>query len=201
MPKLTGFFDSFPKLDQVTVEGVAVWLGRRTDAKILDNKLGNRILYPLAVPYSAEDSVFDLAILREAVKIHSQDYYNRNLKLIYIPEEFLQHFPDLHKLVWAFADALVLSEVTSILLKSETLGLKNLGTIIKPKIELSTGVILIWIRDKKYEVKVGSLTVIPVESSKVDIKFQSRAAKLQGGDGVTMEVAGGKLGLVIDARK
>lgn len=193
MPKLT--------FDQVTVEGVAAWLGRRTDTKILDNKLGNRVLYPSAVPYSAEDLAFDLAVLREVVRLNPQNYFNQNLKVIYIPAGFLQHFPDLHKLVWAFADTLALPEITSILLKSETLGLKNLGTIIKPKIELSTGVISVWIHDKEYEVKVGSLTVIPVESSKVDIKFQSQAVKLLGSNDVTLEVTGGELGLLVDARK
>lgn len=177
------------------------WFGRRTDTKILDNKLGNRILYPSAIPYSVEDLVFDLAILREVVRRNPQNYFNRNLKVIYIPEGFLQHFPDLHKLVWAFADALALSEITSILLKSETLGLKNLGTVIKPKIELSAGVISIWIHDKKYDVKVGSLTVIPVESSKADIKFQSRVAKLLGSSSATLEVTGGELGLLVDTRK
>lgn len=200
MPKIVGLFSHFPKLNTVTAGSVAAWLGGKADAKLLENRLGNRILFSSSVPYSADDLAFDLAILREAVKTQPQDFINPNLRLIYIPEEFGEFFPDLRTMVAAFIDVLKPSGVTSVVLKSKTLGLKNLGSVIKPEVTSKSGVILIRIRDYKYEVKVGSLTAIPAESGKVDIHFQSRAAKLLGKDDATLEIAGGKLGLLVDAR-
>jgi len=191
MPKLTGLFDHFPKLNTVTADMVTAWLGGKADAKLLENRLGNRILYPSAIPCSAEDINFDLVILREAVKTQPQDFINQNLRLIYIPEEFGQFFPDLRTLAVAFVDALKPRGITSIVLKSATLGLKNLGSVIKPEVISPSGTILIRIHDQKYEV---------AESGKVDINFQSRAAKLLGKDNATLEVAGGKLGLLVDTR-
>lgn len=201
MPKLTGLFDYFPKLSDVKAEGVAVWLGSKVDAKLLENRLGNRILYSSTIPYSADDIIFDLAILREAIKACPQDFFNRNLRQIYIPEEFLQHFPDLRALVIALIDALRPRGITSVMLKSKTLGLKSLGSVIVPEISSPTGIITIQTGGQRQEVKVGSLVVIAAEGSKVDISLQSRAAKLFGKDDITLEVAGGALGLLVDARK
>jgi hypothetical protein len=201
MPRLKGLFDNFQKLDSLQVEGVKNWLNRREDPALFENELGNRIVYPQTVPVTQENLIFDLAILREALKLQPEDYYNQNFHRLYIPENFLNFIPDIHKLVLAFIDTFDPWGVTTIFLRSERLGTMTLGTLIRPEIISDTGWIDLWVYGKKYEVPVGSITFIPAANNKIDIKFESGAAKLFEKNQTVAEVIGGQLGVIVDTRK
>lgn len=201
-------FSPYPGLKDIKIEELISWLSKQRNKtnifqnqRILENKLGNRILYPQTIPVSLEDLKLDLGLLKQILDSQPQNYYNQHLKRLYIPEEFLAMFPDLQELILLFIDIFNPSGITSILAKGEHLGPKNLGTLIKPKIVSKNGQINIWVKDKKYQVRVGDLTVIPVASQKVDIKFESKDAELLGKKVTTVEIFGGQLGLIIDGRK
>jgi hypothetical protein len=201
MPRLKGLFDSFLKIDNLQVPDIKNWLNFRGDDRLLENQLGNRLLYPQITPVSQQELMLDLAVLREALKTQPEDYYNQNFKRLYIPDDFLKHIPDLHKLVWAFIDAFDPWGVTTIFLKSEDPGNKTLGTLIRPEILSDSGWIDLWVYGKKYEVTIGTISVIPAGANKIDVKFESAAARIMGKEQTLMEVVGGPLGLIVDTRK
>lgn len=189
MIKFPGLADYFPQLNKVEAEKIANNLHFKGDLRILKNKLANRILYSQAVAINAKDLIFDLAMIFEALKTAPGEYYNQNLKRIIIPEGILNFLPNLRQVAQVFLDAFRPQGIASILLKSQTVGVKNLGTYIRPKISGSKP-LTIWIGEDKYQIQIGTISTIPVAGRKVDIKFPA---------GVS-EVAGGDLGIVIDTR-
>ncbi|MFH0936954.1 MAG: hypothetical protein V1808_01520 [Candidatus Daviesbacteria bacterium] len=200
MSKLSGLQDLVPQLENINLNQVASMLQVKIDPQILENKLGNRLLYPQTVPLTETDLVFDLNLLQEALKSHPQSYYSSSLKKIVIPEELTQLFPNLQHLVWAFVNVFHPVGITTVFIKSQRLGTKSLGTIIKPEVLESGGDIKIEADGKSYLVKIGSLLVLPLVGRKIDIKFESNFAKLSGQNSLTTEVFGGELGLMVDAR-
>lgn len=200
MPKLGGLFDYFPELANIEVSKLACWVPY-INPQILANKLGNRILYPQALPLSSQDQVFDLCLLREALKLQPQNYCNQNLKRIFIAEELMKMFPNLKDLSLAFVDVFCPFGLTSFVTRYEHLGFKNLGTLIRPEISSASGSISLSVAGKKYQIKIGSLVMIPAAGKKVDIKFESNSARLLGRNLLITEVGGGEVGLIIDTRK
>lgn len=200
MPQVNGLFTHLSNLSQLSADKVMVWLPKTFDARLVENYLGNRLLYPSSVPTSAREELIDLAILREALKLSPKSYYDPNLSRIYFPQDLLLYFSDLTKLAWAFIDVFVVNPITTVITRGNVI--KNAGTILKPKIIRPKGTITIWIKNqnRKYSVKIGSLTLIPVNLPKVDIKFESFDATLSGQSAMDIEVAGGILGLIIDTR-
>lgn len=200
MPKLNGLFEYFPNLGSIDPEKIIASLNHKIDHGILLNQLYNRLLYPQTVPVSSENLFLDLAILAEVLRSNPQKYYDLHFKRIYIPENLLNLFPDLQQLIWIFIDVFATPGITKIFLRSENLGTRTLGTLIRPKVLSKDGWVFLWVHDKKYEVKLGSLMIIPVPNNRVDIKFESPAATILQKNNVATEVAGGQFGLVIDTR-
>lgn len=200
MGQLIGLFDHFSQIDTIPVERIAVWLEHPGNVKLLENRLANRILYPQVIATTTEEELFDLAILREGLKLYQRDYCNTNLKKITIPEIFTNFITDLSKLTLAFIDAYKPTGIYSLIMQCQQVGSKDLGTIIHPEILARNGWLDISVDDQKYKVKIGSVMIIPADQIKVEIKFTSNFAKLDGKTDLVTEVNGGKVGIVIDAR-
>lgn len=200
MPEINGVFDKFSNLSQISAAALVLWLPKTFDTKIIENYLGNKLLYPSSVPTSQREELIDLAILREAIKLSPDKYFDANSNKIYIPAEISNYFLNMTKVAWAFIDVFVKNPFTTIVNRGNVV--KNAGTVLKLDVNNPKGVVDIWIKNqgKKYQVKVGSLTVIPVNLPKVDIKFASSSATLAGQASLEVEIAGGILGVVIDGR-
>lgn len=168
-------------------------------ARLSEDEFANRVIYPQVVPVSLHDQEMDLAILREVLKFAPEKYYKTGSNKINLSSAFLERFPSFSRLIWAYLDVFQLPQITSVTC-GEGAGVKGLGTILKPQIFHEKGVIEIWINQKKYQAEIGSLTVLPAKESKVDIHFESVSAKMLSENSLTTEVAGGKLGLVLDLR-
>ncbi len=199
MPKLTGLFDDFTDLDLISVEKIREWLHWKGNPQILENRLGNRILYPYGVPVTPQDLEFDLALLREVVKFQPQKYFDVNSQKIVIPARFLKYVPDLPRLARVFIDGLEPEGVISLLVKSETEE-KVAGTLIRPQILDEAGEVRFRLGEQKYEIGIGSVMSLPAFSEKVEIGFVSESATLQGKKDINLSVSGGSLGVIIDTR-
>lgn len=202
MPKIPSLLDCFstPGSISIDIDDSVAWLKSQTNPQLLQNQLCNHLLYPESLPLTPADLHLDLALLQEILKKRPGDYYNQNLKRITIPEGFLMRFSDLNQLVWVFTDVFGKPGITTIFLKSEKVGLKGLGTFIKPTVTSNFGWASVWIESKKYEIQVGSLMTIPFTGNRLDIKFASNSAKLLGKSQFITEVIGGGFGLAIDMR-
>lgn len=193
-------FECFPNLNSITAEDIDSGCGRSEHLKLLENQLGNLILYPQIIPVTEQEIEFELSVLKATLKKYSQDYYNINFRKLIIPEAFLIRFPDLQKLISIFIDVLKPGGLTAVFIKSIQMGVKNFGLIIRPEIINKNGKINILVNGKKYEIKIGSMTTLPEHNKKVDIQFESNDAKLEGKNILTTEAVGGQLGVIIDVR-
>lgn len=207
MAQFSGLFDSFDNLDQINVESVAGWLKTPIRLTQLENYLANRILYPRTLPMNAVDMDIDLSILREALKLTFNPFLNTGLRKILIPAGFLDFIGDLTKLAWAFVDALPIDpkkkdwfeDLWSIILTGDTD--EVVGSLILPEFGGSSGEIQIYISGKSYSVKAGSLMVIKCPINRCDLAYKLKQGHLLGKSENSLQVSGGKLGIMIDARK
>ncbi len=219
MVKLSGLFDSFDNLDQISIEAVASWLKFSPQPSKLENYLANRILYPQTIPLTETDMQIDLAILREALKVYAprpdqktnnllggNPFLNTTLRKILIPARFLEYVPDLKSLVWAFIDALVLvrnrqdfyQDIWAIVLTDDSDEI--VGSVILPQFDSSNGKMELSVMGKNYKILPGGLTVIPCPKERCPIAYSFLEGKVLGKKSSTLEVYGGRLGLVIDGR-
>lgn len=207
MAKVGGIYDSFSDLEELPIDNIVSKLDRKEDPVILENELGNRILYPQTVPLTNLGLDFDLAVLESVLggmgkkmcNITSCGYSPHSNK-IYIPEGFLERLPKPLDIVKVFIDALKPSGVVTLYQRSEKTGNKILGTVLRPKLTTSLGEVSLLVSGKKYQNKIGGLTIIPAPLNRYDIRFESREATLLGKNQLATEVAGGALGIVLDAR-
>lgn len=198
MPKIHGLIDDFPNLEQINSSDLKPVVGQKIDPKLIDNILGNRILYSEVIPETKEDHELEVALLTQAVKIHSKIYYHPTLRRVYIPESLLFRIPNLADLVWIFIQALNPIEINTLYLKQETGEVKVLGSFIRPKLILDKGQIDLYVEGKLYQIKFGEHLVVPSLLRKLDIRFESKQAILLGKNNFSAEVSGGLVGLIID---
>lgn len=198
MPKVSSLSDFLSSLDSVSAEKVASWLNPAPEVALVENKLGNRLLYPQVLPLTPEELDFDLAVLREAVSLEKKSFLNSNSHKLTIPQACLEIFPDFKKLIIAFIDATTPLDITTVIIQSEN-GPQNMGTIVKPHLQQAGGAI-ITISNKKYQIESGQVLLISITQPTVSMKYESQNALLLGRTLVVTQVAGGPLGLLVDLR-
>lgn len=219
MPKFAGLFDQFDNLDQTNIENVASWLKRPPQLITLENYIANKILYPQTLPLTSDDMKIDLAILREVLKltlVHTQNgnallgenpFFNPVLRKILIPRKFLNYVPDLARLTWTFVDILPLAEKRKDFFEDLwTIVLTNdsdevIGSLLIPQFGSPSSQMEIKIADNPFKVKAGSLVVIPCSKERCGISYKFSQGKILGKTENSVEVFGGRLGIMIDGRK
>lgn len=189
-------------LNKIRAEDVSSWLGKNYDFRSISNYLANKIIYPHTVAVNLSEMIYEVAILREMLGLHPNEYYSANLKRIYVPHNLVYFIPNIPKLVWLFIDVFKPIGLNTVILKgnSPLESAKNLGTFIKVEPVKKEGIVSVDISGEKYQVKIGSLVVLPALSNKVDIKVASNGAKILGKAKLEMEIAGGPLGVMVDAK-
>lgn len=189
-------------LNKIRAEDVSSWLGKNYDFRSVSNYLANKITYPHTVALNPSEMIYEVAILREMLRLHPNEYYSAKAKRIYVPHDLVYFIPNIPKLVWPFVDVFKPIGLNTVILKENPpLGsAKNLGTFVKVEPVKKEGIVNVEIGGEKYQVKIGSLVVLPALPNKVDIKVASNGAKILGKAKLEMEIAGGPLGVMVDAR-
>lgn len=193
-----GLLSYISSVDKLEAQNIASFLQSKSDLNIIENRLGNLLLYPQTVPETADELLFDVAVLKEMLRLEPNNFYSPNLKKIYIPESIAEICPNLSKLAFIFIDALKPRNLTSLQLKSDDFGTKNLGTYIKPENISDKCFLDIYLGQKKFHVLAGNITIIPVSQQKIDIKLESNCNIIEGKNEFTAEVCGGDIGVIID---
>lgn len=202
--KVTGIFDVFKNLDQIPAEDVAHWLHPAPQPTILQNFLANRVLYPQSVPITPQDMQLDLAVLREALK-REPTFFDPQNKKIYIPEDFINRIPDLRQLIWVFFDAYLLDNpdkhkyLWTFILRSEIQD-QILGTALSIEYQDLSGVVEVYQGKNATKVQNGSLVIVPCPNTRCEVGFKADKAQILGKNEGLLELEGGNLGLIIDAR-
>lgn len=196
--KLPSLTDYLTKLELVDAKSLSGWWPK-SNPILIENQLGNVILYPQKIPISKQELDFYYAMFSEAVFLDQDKFLNRNLRKLFIPEFFLTIYTDLSRLVRAFVDALKPDNLTAIILKSSRLGNVSLGSYISLKAKNQVEGLVINIDGVDKSLELGSVQIIPSLGRKVDITVK---LKSDGAEQTlfSSEVSGGKLGLVVDLR-
>ncbi|MDO8638789.1 MAG: hypothetical protein Q7R43_04395 [Candidatus Daviesbacteria bacterium] len=193
-----GLLSYISDIEKLEASKIASSLNSSSDLKIIENQIGNLLLYPQTVPTTEGESSFDLSLLKEILRLEPQNFYNPNLKKIYIPEIFSHIYPNLSRLAFIFIDTLKPVNLTSFFLKSETLGIKNLGTYIKPENVLDHCFLDVYVDQQKFHIMAGNIAIIPSLQRKVDIKMESNCNIIEGKNEFITEATGGDIGIIID---
>lgn len=219
MAQLPGLFESFDNLDTIEASSLITWLKNPPTEVQLENYLANRILYPQTLPLTDVDMKFDLAILREALRINGpksgvkegpllggNSFINITLRKIIIPDRFLNNIPSPIDLTWAFVDGLLLNrrkedwfeDFWTVILADDID--EVLGTVLLPQFGSDADTMNLNLLGKDYKIKAGSLTVVSCPKDRCQIAYKFLTGKVLGKKESTVEVYGGKLGLMIDGR-
>ncbi len=193
MPRLSGVFDQFANLDNITAEDINRWLKVKIEQHALDNFIANRIYYPQTIPMTVQEMEIDLALLREALKSGDKKFYNLSTNKIIIPDEFVNRFYPTYQLVTAFIDGLKLSlnEITQVFLQQA--GTKKLvGSIFLPATIPEKNPVSIKIGQQKYELRLNTLTLLPI--NQIGLKITIEQDK-------ELVIDGGSIGIFVDLRR
>ena len=188
MPKVTGIFDNFENLDEISAEALGVD----------ENYLANRILYPQVVPTTSRDLNFDLAILKEALK-RNPVYFKPEQKKIFIPEAFISFAPDIKRLALLFIDVYSPKGMITFVITKSGRDV-TIGTLITVYCKGQKEPLHFEVEGQNFSVKPGTLTVLPCTKEHCHVSFKAAEAKLLGKNEILFEVPGGELGLVVDGR-
>lgn len=192
MSRLSGIFEQFRHLDQISISDINQWLNPKIDLIILENFIGNRIIYPQTLPITKKELEIDLAILREAIKRQPEILYQQNEKKFIIPESFQLRFASLESLIKALVEVLNPPDVTQIFLKKEKDTNYLVGSVLK-KVPISTELIVsVSVNNQTLGLRNGMVSVLPFKDQHLLVKVENQIEDL---------AAGGDLGLVIDLRR
>ena len=210
-------FDVFDNLDTISAEAIASWLKPVPQLTQIENYLANKILYPGTLPQTEYEMQMDLGILREVLKINApkspnallgnNPFINSTLRKIIIPAKFLNFVPNLKILAWIFIDAFLrerqekdfFTDLWTIVLADDAD--ETVGSLILPEFDESFGVMNLTVLGREYEIRPGSLNIIPCLKERCEILYKIRSGKVLGKSENAVEVSGGKLGLLVDGRK
>lgn len=199
MAKVSGIFEYFKDLDKISVEDVALNLKSSADDFYLENYIANKALYPQTVPVTAADMELEMAILAVAVK-QNLTIFKLQQKKLQIPKIFITRFPNLQKLIIVVKDAMDLKEEIITLEVLDEGRVKPEGSLIKVNLKDESGSVRFKLDNKSYQTKKGSILFIPCNSKKCHLQFKtSSGAILNKKEGI-MDVYGGIIGVVVDAR-
>lgn len=198
MPKVSGIFEVFQDLDLIPTSDISKWLDSVPQPQTIENYTANRIIYPQALPIKEDELKLDLAILSEVLR-KKPSYYNVNLKKLIIPQNFVERFGSLEKLIVAFLNAYKPPDIIQVVLEGEGKE-ETVGSTIQPKFSKANTEFEFSVEEKRYKIKQGNLVFIPCSKKRCHIIFTSKDATLLGKKDNALEAFGGSLGIVVDAR-
>lgn len=213
MPKLGGIFNYLDGLAEMPLEGVARWLKSVPSKILLENFIGNRVLYPQTIPVSEYDMDVDMAIVRESLRLGKmkqiagqKTLIDQTARRIYIPEDFVHRIPNLLQLIIFFVDAYILprqkknisEDIWTVTLQGSSN--KTIGTIVIPVFHNNNGVAILSLNNKKYQIKKGIITILPCKTNRCHMDFKIADGKMLGVSEGVIEVYGGDVGVIVDAR-
>ncbi|MDO8573769.1 MAG: hypothetical protein Q7R77_03395 [Candidatus Daviesbacteria bacterium] len=216
MPIQTGLFDSFDNLDNISAESLIPWLKPVPELKRIENYLANKILYPQTIAQTEFEMQMDLSLLREALKMNApkvknamlggNPFINITLRKLMIPAKFLSFVPDLPTLAAVFIDALLqdrpkqdfFADLWTIVLTDDAYEI--VGSVVMPQFS-EGGLMNLSVSGKKYEIKSGVFNIIACPKDRCEISYKIQKGSFLGKNESTVEIAGGKLGLIVDGRR
>ncbi len=194
MPKLTGIFEKFKDLDTVPSADIISSLKIKGDENLVQNFIGNRVLYSQTVASSSEDLELDHQVLLQALKTHPEIVYDKEGKNFILTGEFTTRFPPFIKLVATIIDAVNPEGLTGIFLRNtQTI---RLGTLITSNMAKNA---LSQTNPKNLNLQINSETKNLNPGTINLLSYEGRQLKLKLGN-LEIVIPGGEMGIFLDLR-
>lgn len=190
MPKLTGVFSLFKDLDKIPVADITRWIGDKSHIKLIENFIGNRVIYPQTIAFTREDIEIDFAILREALTRQPEILYNKSEKKIVITQDLEARFPPMQKLITLIIETINPKELTQIFLKSPNLN-NLIGSVFAPPGKIPGETVKFKLGLKEVTAKKSTITFYPYKDHHLTLQFPNSNP---------IAASGGELGFVLDLR-
>ncbi len=193
MPHLSGVFDQFPDLEKANIDQLLAWMTQKPEKHALINFLGNRVLYPQAIPVNKTELEMDFAVLRAAIRLRPSLVFQPQTNKIIIPKIFADRFPPVRTMVLSIIEGINPKGIHFIYLKDGS-QLKIVGSVISPlspqrlspdgkTVVLSTGKI-------RQALAVNTISVVALPISEANVVLGTEEFQALGGD----------VGVIIDLR-
>lgn len=193
MPHLSGVFDEFPDLEKVSATQLLAWMTQKPELHFLVNFLGNRVLYPQAVPLTSKELEIDLAILRAAIKIKPGLFFQPQTNKIIIPRMFAQRFPPIGNIVRAIIEGINPKGVHIIYVKDSN-KIKVVGSVISPlnpqKLSMNESTVLFSAGNIKKQIPMNAISIVQLSVADTKVELGPEEYK----------VIGGEMGVIVDLR-
>lgn len=184
MPHLSGVFEHFKELSQITAPEIIKYLTLKIDIQDLENIVGNKILYPQTIPVSKKEEEIELAILSTVLHRTPTTIVIRDR--IVLKDELINHFPHLDKLIVAVVRAINVPDIIPIFVKKNGDNMRA-GTVIRLSKAGS-----IHVNGKTLKIPEDKITVIP---------FPNQSLLIDIPNSPPIQAIGGVIGLVFDSRE
>ena len=190
---MSGIFDQFPDLEKTSSEQLAAWISQKLETHFLNNYLGNRLLYPQAIPLTQKELEIDFAILRAGIRLKPGLVFQPQTNKIVIPKNFEERFPPLRTLVLSVIEGINPKGVHFIYIKDRS-QLKVIGSVISPlspqKLSGDEKTVILKAGEMQRALPLGAMSVItlPVSENKITLGNEE------------FKALGGELGAIIDLR-
>lgn len=182
MSKLTGFFEVFKGIEELTSEEINQYLKIRVEQHILENYIGNRILYSQVIPIKLNELEIDLAILKAYIAKNKQYFYDDKQKRIFLPYSFKNRFGTLTGIIVSYLDILPLDGANTVILQQDSKQAIIGSIIITHQTPLQDPFVPLTINNKPYKLKNGVVTMLSFPPGELNIVIAQTTYKAYGGE-------------------
>lgn len=190
MSHLSGVFDQFPGLERTAPEILKAWLGQEFDSNFLTNFLGNRVLYPHAIPLTKKEQQIDLAILSAGIRSRPSLVFQPQTNKIVIPRAIAERFPVMDEMVKAIIEGISPKGVHFIYIKGATgdrdKAMKIVGSVISPlnpqKLSQDEKTVLFTTGNTRLALPLNAISIVKLSLSETKVVLGTEEFKAIGGD-------------------
>jgi hypothetical protein len=204
---LNSIGEQLPELSSQYLKAIASWLTYSITERDLADRLTNLFLYPDTIPTSRMGLELVAAVLREEIQANKQEFGDKANAAVVITDDLVRKMPLMSLAVLIVIDALQPTGVAPLvyskknketilgsLVAFESVGESETAARIKVKKGDTQDLLA------EIEVPGGEIVLLPVESEAMVLEISSQAAQLDGQKRAVVDVVGGEIGVVIDAR-
>lgn len=196
-----------PELSSRYLKVIASWLTYSISEQDMADRLANLFLYPDAVPTARPSLELVAAVLREEIQANRGEFDDKANAAVVITDDLIRKIPLVSLAVLIVIDALQPTGVMPLvylkkdketilgsLVAFESVGESETAARVKVKKGDTQDLLA------EIEIPTGEIVLLPGESGTMVLEISSQGAQLDGQRKAVVDVVGGEIGAVIDAR-
>lgn len=192
-------------MEKIDLEKIGQWLPFLANPLELEDFLANQELYPGTIPLEEKEFWFYTVFLR--AKLEKILPKKKKIARLTLGPKILPQFPSLSLALLFILDVLQPLSLLDVFVRGRGKRERKIGTIISltdidwRRENLGEVFFTLGEKRQKISLKAGEISLLKLEEDKrLVLDFRLKGAKVEGRKKAKVSVAGGKVGVVIDAR-